>query len=51
VIRNKQHLAAIRPVNDTLVLETMYYADEVQAAGRGAEATGARARVEMARRR
>jgi DNA end-binding protein Ku len=30
VIRNKQHLAAIRPVKDTLVLETMYYADEVR---------------------
>jgi DNA end-binding protein Ku len=30
VIRNKQHLAAIRPFNDTLVLETMYYADEVR---------------------
>jgi DNA end-binding protein Ku len=30
VIRNKQHLAAIRPVDDTLVLETMYYADEVR---------------------
>jgi DNA end-binding protein Ku len=30
VIRNKQHLAAVRPVNDTLVLETMYYADEVR---------------------
>jgi DNA end-binding protein Ku len=30
VIRNKQHLAAIRPVNGTLVLETMYYADEVR---------------------
>jgi DNA end-binding protein Ku len=30
VIRNKQYLAAIRPVNDTLVLETMYYADEVR---------------------
>jgi DNA end-binding protein Ku len=29
-IRNKQHLAAIRPVGDTLVLETMYYADEVR---------------------
>ena len=29
-IRNKQHLAAIRPVDDTLVLETMYYADEVR---------------------
>jgi DNA end-binding protein Ku len=30
VIRNKQHLAAIRPVGDALVLETMYYADEVR---------------------
>ena len=30
VIRNKQHLAAIRPVNDALVLETRYYADEVR---------------------
>jgi DNA end-binding protein Ku len=30
VIRNKQHLAAVRPVEDTLVLETMYYADEVR---------------------
>jgi DNA end-binding protein Ku len=30
VIRNKQHLAALRPVDDTLVLETMYYPDEVR---------------------
>jgi DNA end-binding protein Ku len=30
VIRNKQHLAALRPSNDVLVLETMYYADEVR---------------------
>jgi len=30
VIRNKQHLAAVRPVEDALVLETMYYADEVR---------------------
>jgi DNA end-binding protein Ku len=30
VIRNKQHLAALRPWNKTLVLETMYYADEVR---------------------
>jgi DNA end-binding protein Ku len=30
VIRNKQHLAAIRPWNGVLVLETMYYADEVR---------------------
>jgi DNA end-binding protein Ku len=30
VIRNKQHLAALRPSNGTLVLETMYYADEIR---------------------
>jgi DNA end-binding protein Ku len=30
VIRNKQHLAAIRPHGDVLVLETMYYADEIR---------------------
>jgi DNA end-binding protein Ku len=30
VIRNKQHLSAIRPAGDTLVLETMYYADEIR---------------------
>jgi DNA end-binding protein Ku len=30
VIRNKQHLACIRPADDALVLETMYYAAEVR---------------------
>jgi DNA end-binding protein Ku len=30
VIRNKQHLACLRPFEGTLVLETMYYADEVR---------------------
>ena len=30
VIRNKQHLACLRPWEDVLVLETMYYADEVR---------------------
>jgi DNA end-binding protein Ku len=30
VIRNKQHLACIRPMDGALVLETMYYADEVR---------------------
>jgi DNA end-binding protein Ku len=30
VIRNKQHLAAVRPSKKVLVLETMYYADEVR---------------------
>jgi DNA end-binding protein Ku len=30
VIRNKQHLACLRPWERTLVLETMYFADEVR---------------------
>jgi DNA end-binding protein Ku len=30
VIRNKQHLAALRAYDGVLVLETMYYADEVR---------------------
>jgi DNA end-binding protein Ku len=30
VIRNKQHLAALRPYEEVLLLETMYYADEVR---------------------
>ena len=30
VIRNKQHLAALRPYEKILILETMYYADEVR---------------------
>src|SRR5919109_2509550 len=30
VIRNKQHLAALRPYQGVLLLETMYYADEVR---------------------
>jgi DNA end-binding protein Ku len=30
VIRNKQHLACLRPVDGKLVVETMYYADEVR---------------------
>jgi DNA end-binding protein Ku len=30
VIRNKQHLAALRPWDGVLVLETMYYHDEVR---------------------
>jgi DNA end-binding protein Ku len=31
VIRNKQHLAAVRPYEGVLMLETMYYPDEVKA--------------------
>jgi DNA end-binding protein Ku len=30
VIRNKQHLACVRSAGEVLVLETMYYADEVR---------------------
>jgi DNA end-binding protein Ku len=30
VIRNKQHLAALRAHDGVLVLETMYYADEIR---------------------
>jgi DNA end-binding protein Ku len=30
VIRNKQHLACLRPYDKLLVLETMYYADEIR---------------------
>src|SRR5215204_1388781 len=30
VIRNKQHLAAVRPYDGVLILETMYYADEIR---------------------
>ena len=30
VIRNKQHLACLRTFEDALLLETMYYADEVR---------------------
>src|SRR5581483_5435786 len=32
VIRNKQHLACLRPYSGALMIETMYYADEVRAA-------------------
>ena len=30
VIRNKEHLAALRPYESALLLETMYYADEIR---------------------
>jgi DNA end-binding protein Ku len=44
VIRNKQHLACLRPYDNVLVLETMYYADEVRqpAEVAGDAATGKR---------
>jgi DNA end-binding protein Ku len=43
VIRNKQHLAALRPRDGIIVLETMYYADEV----RQPEEVGANGKVEV----
>jgi DNA end-binding protein Ku len=49
VIRNKQHLAAIRPVDDTLVLETMYYADEVRRPEEAPTPQVRKAEVDMAK--
>jgi DNA end-binding protein Ku len=49
VIRNKQHLAAIRPAGDTLVLETMYYADEVRKPEEAPRPQVRPAEVEMAK--
>jgi DNA end-binding protein Ku len=54
VIRNKQHLACLRPWEHVLVLETMYYAEEVrrpaEVAGDVAAENGLRkAEVEMAK--
>src|SRR6266513_336173 len=49
VIRNKQHLAALRPYEGVLVLETMYYADEVrQPESVDGDAKLRKAEVEMA---
>jgi DNA end-binding protein Ku len=52
VIRNKQHLACLRPYENVLVLETMYYADEVRRPDEVAGDAGAelrKAEVEMAK--
>jgi DNA end-binding protein Ku len=54
VIRNKQHLACLRPWGDVLVLETMYYAEEVRPPAEvfgddAAKADVHRAEVEMAK--
>jgi DNA end-binding protein Ku len=49
VIRNKQSLAAVRPVGDTLVLETMYYADEVRQPEDAPKPQVRAAEVEMAK--
>jgi DNA end-binding protein Ku len=51
VIRNKQHLACLRPWEGTILLETMYFADEIRQPGsldgRGGDLR--KAEVEMAR--
>ena len=49
VIRNKQHLACLRPVEGTLVLETMYYADEVRQPEAAPRPQVREAEVEMAK--
>jgi DNA end-binding protein Ku len=49
VIRNKQHLAAVRPIGETLVLETMYYADEVRQPEAAPKPQVRKAEVEMAK--
>lgn len=49
VIRNKQHLACIRPVEDALVLETMYYAAEVRLPEEAPKPRVQPAEVEMAK--
>jgi DNA end-binding protein Ku len=49
VIRNKQHLACVRPVDDALVLETMYYADEVRRPEEAPKPQVRSAEVEMAK--
>jgi DNA end-binding protein Ku len=50
VIRNKQHLACLRPWQETIVLETMYFADEIRRP-ESADGTGElrKAELEMAR--
>jgi DNA end-binding protein Ku len=51
VIRNKQHLAALRPYEGVLLLETMYYSDEVRKPERvdGSGTRVQKAEVDMAK--
>ncbi|HZQ89814.1 MAG TPA: Ku protein [Gaiellaceae bacterium] len=49
VIRNKQHLACLRPFDGVLALETMYYADEVREPPEVGETELRQAEVDMAR--
>jgi DNA end-binding protein Ku len=46
VMRGKQYLAAIRPRDDLLVLETMFFADEVRDPARGIDQLPAKSRVD-----
>jgi DNA end-binding protein Ku len=54
VIRTKERLATIRPYDDTLILETMFWPDEIRSTGsldvpEGGEATVRAKELEMAR--
>jgi DNA end-binding protein Ku len=49
VIRDKQHLACVRPAGKTLVLETMYSADEVRQPEQAPAPRVSEAEVEMAK--
>jgi DNA end-binding protein Ku len=49
VIRNKQHLACVRARDDALVLETMYYADEIRLPDEVPKPKVSAAEVEMAK--
>ncbi|HEY2541580.1 MAG TPA: Ku protein [Gaiellaceae bacterium] len=49
VIRNKQHLSCLRTFERALVLETMYYADEVRQPPEIGDAEVRKAEVEMAK--
>ena len=50
MIRNKQHLACLRPWEGTIVLETMYFADEIrQPESMDGKADLRKPEVEMAR--
>ena len=49
VIRNKQHLSCVRSFDDALVLETMYYADEVRRPEEAPKPRIQAAEVEMAK--
>ncbi len=49
VIRNKQHLACIRVVDSALVLETMYYADEIRLPEEAPKPKVSAAEVDMAK--